>query len=59
MNEYKTKIADLYLSWVNEFLTVARFAEYYYLEKYEAEQLIDMGRRFQDERAELYKEGLM
>ena len=35
---------ELYLSWLNDFLTVARFAEYYFLSERQAKLVINKGR---------------
>lgn len=40
----KDKILNLYLSYVNDFLTVERFAEYYGINVIEANLIIDKGR---------------
>lgn len=40
---YKTKI-ELYIDWVNNFVTLSRFAEYYSLTEDEALVIIDSGR---------------
>lgn len=42
---------DLYLSYVNEFLTVERFAEYYELTQEQAISIIDIGRAYNHARA--------
>jgi hypothetical protein len=39
-----TKIQSLYLSWVNDFISVARFAEYYEISEEYAYKLIRVGR---------------
>jgi len=36
--------AEMYLDWVNNFLTVARFAEYYNISETEALAVIEKGR---------------
>lgn len=35
----------LYLDWVNNFLTVERFAEYYNMTQEQAEEVIDLGHK--------------
>jgi len=40
----KTKIVAMYLDWVNNFLTVARFAEYYRLTINQALRVIRLGK---------------
>jgi len=39
------KYQDMYLDWVNNFLTVERFAEYYGITTSYAEYVIDLGRK--------------
>jgi hypothetical protein len=41
----KTRLAVLFRSWFNEFLTVPRFAAYYCLTEKKAEQVIRVGRK--------------
>lgn len=41
----KNKVESLYLTYVNDFLTVDRFAEYYGFERWYAARLINIGRR--------------
>ena len=50
-NGIKSRLADLYLDWCNNFLTYERFASYYGLEVTEAKQMINLGRTYQEERA--------
>lgn len=49
LNGYKTygydKYQELYLDYVNNFLTVARFAEYYGMSIEYANHVIEIGRR--------------
>lgn len=40
----RQKIEDLYIDWVNNFLTVPRFAEYYGLTEEQAHRVISTGR---------------
>ena len=49
--ELKQKIELLYLSWSNDFLTVARFAEYYGIEDHnKARRIINIGRKINHKR---------
>jgi hypothetical protein len=48
----KEALANLYLEWVNEFLTIGGFADFYHIEDTDAEVLIRLGRRFHEERVE-------
>jgi hypothetical protein len=41
---------ELYLDWFNNFLTLARFAEYYELSIEEANQYINIGRKIHQQR---------
>jgi len=55
----KELIIGLYLDYVNNFLTVERFAEYYGLTISEANQLINVGREINERLAiEEYRNGL-
>jgi hypothetical protein len=45
-----THFQQLYLDWVNNFLTVERFAEYYGLDTNEAEKQILIGRKIHNQR---------
>jgi hypothetical protein len=48
--------ANLYLDYFNNFLTVAKFAEYYGLAENEADAVILMGRRYHEDRVRTMKE---
>ncbi|AEJ81372.1 hypothetical protein Erwinia_phage_Rouille_00122 [Erwinia phage Rouille] len=41
------KLQEIYLDWINNFLTVERFAEYYALEVDEAQIIIQAGHKVQ------------
>ena len=45
------QLADLYLEWWNDWLTLERFAEYHGLSVGDAEALINMGRQYHNQRA--------
>lgn len=45
----------MYLDWVNNFITVERFASYYSLSNVKAKFIIDLGRTLQEECAKLFK----
>jgi hypothetical protein len=49
------KLADLFLDYFNNFLTVDRFAEYYGLEPRVASRVIQWGRKLHEKRAERVK----
>lgn len=42
----KGQIVDLYLDYTNNFLTVSRFAEHYGLHDWQANKVINLGRKF-------------
>lgn len=48
----KTLLADFYLSYLNEFLTVECFAEYHDMSINQAKSLLDIGRMLHEERCE-------
>lgn len=48
----------LYLSWVNDFLTYERFAEYYGVSVEHAQKLIELGRANHEEEVRQYKKSL-
>lgn len=39
----KANIQEVYLDWVNNFLTIEKFAEYYGLDRFEAALLVKLG----------------
>ena len=47
-NRAEKVITSMYLDYVNNFLTVDAFAQYYYLPIDEARQVIEQGREIQD-----------
>ena len=49
------QLADLYLEWVNNYLTVEKFAEHYQVTEKDAVNLLSYGRRYHEERAERSK----
>jgi hypothetical protein len=56
MTKTAAKIADIYLDYYNNFLTVERFAEYYGVSVECAKHLIEAGKLAQEERASFFKE---
>lgn len=52
LNGYRTyrydKYAELYLDYVNNFLTVERFAEYYNMSESYANHVIEIGRKLNE-----------
>ena len=45
-------LADVYLEWVNNFLTIERFAEYYGLDEADAKQLLAIAKKSHEQRVE-------
>ncbi len=52
MNNY---LANLYLEYFNDYLTVDKFAEHKQLKRLDALMLINMGREYHEERVERFK----
>jgi hypothetical protein len=48
-------LADLYLDWVNNFLTIAVFAEYYGLDEDDARDLLKLAKKSHEQRVEYFK----
>jgi len=48
-------LADLYLDWVNNFLTIERFAEYYGLDDDDAKALLEIAKKSHEQRVEYSK----
>jgi hypothetical protein len=48
-------LADVYLDWVNNFLTIERFSEYYGLEEDDARKLLEVAKKSHEQRVEYYK----
>jgi len=44
---------EMYLDYVNNFLTVSKFAEYYNITEVDAHYIIDLGRTLNNELAEI------
>lgn len=49
-------LADLYLDWVNNFLTVEVFAEYYGLDEEDAKQLLVLAKKCHEQRVDFIKD---
>jgi len=43
------EVHDMYLDWFNNFLSTGKFAEYYDLSMTEVENILDRGRKIQNE----------
>jgi hypothetical protein len=48
-------LADLYLDWVNNFLSIERFAEYYGLDDDDAKALLEIAKKSHEQRVEYSK----
>ena len=46
------QLADLYLEWVNNYLTVEKFAEHYQLTEKDAVNILSVGKRYHQKRTE-------
>ena len=51
MTTIKNTLADFYLEYLNDWLTVSAFAEWHELTEAQASELLTMGRLFHEERA--------
>jgi len=47
------KIIDIYLDYVNKFITVEKFCEWYWLDEEDALIIINMGEKYNDRKAHL------
>lgn len=51
----KKQLIQFYLDFVNDFLTIQYFADYYNITVSEAETLIKIGKKYHERQVELYK----
>ena len=49
-------LADLYLDWDNNFLTIAVFAEYYGLDEEDARDLLKLAKKSHEQRVDFIKD---
>ena len=49
-------LADLYLDWVNNFLTIERFSEYYGLDENDARDLLKLAKKCHEQRVDFIKD---
>jgi hypothetical protein len=49
-------LADLYLDWVNNFLTIGRFSEYYGLDEDDAKDLLKLAKKCHEQRVDYLKD---
>lgn len=54
----KEHLANFYLQYLNDFLTVEKFAAYHSMSEQDAAQLLNLGRKFHEEIAWLAKRKL-
>lgn len=54
----KITLADLFLDYFNNYLTVEKFAEHNELDVDDAKAIIELGRKYHEQRAAMAKEGL-
>ena len=50
------KLQNLYLDWLNNFLTRDRFASWYDISEEQGNRIIEIGRKVHDRRVRIYKE---
>ena len=49
-------LADLYLDWVNNFLTIERFSEYYGLDEEDSKELLKLAKKCHEQRVDYLKD---
>jgi hypothetical protein len=49
-------LADLYLDWINNFLTISVFAEYYGLDEEDARDLLKLAKKSHEQRVDFIKD---
>ena len=49
-------LADLYLDWVNNFLTIEKFSEYYGLDEEDARDLLKIAKKCHEQRVDFLKD---
>ena len=49
-------LADLYLDWVNNFLTIEKFSEYYGLDEEDAKTLLQIAKKSHEQRVDFIKD---
>ena len=52
----RDNLADLYLDWVNNFLTIEKFSEYYGLDEEDAKQLLVLAKKCHEQRVDFIKD---
>ena len=56
MNKYKARLQETYLDYLNNFLTVERFSEYYEITSEQGELLIELGRSIHEDYVQQIKD---
>lgn len=51
----KTQLANFYLEFINDYLTIAKFASAYDMAHDDARLLLALGKKFHEERVSIYK----
>ena len=51
----KQQLVDFYLDWVNNFLSISYMAEWYGITIGECTELVEIGKKYHEERVRLYK----
>ena len=49
-------LADLYLDWVNNFLTIERFSEYYGLDEEDSKELLKLAKKCHEQRVDYLRD---
>lgn len=49
-------LADLYLDWINNFLTIEKFSEYYGLDENDAIDLLKLAKKCHEQRVDFIKD---
>jgi hypothetical protein len=55
MHNNMEQVIEMYLNYVNKFITVDKFAEWYGLDVEDAHTIIEMGRKYNEMKSQLWK----
>lgn len=55
MKKIKTDIHAMYLSWINDFITIERFAQYYKMTLHRATRIIVIGSDIHEQNVQAFK----
>ncbi len=47
----KQELIDVYLDWMNNFISIPAFADYYGLSEKDAKVVLDLGRKYHEQKA--------